>query len=184
MASLHERYTTIQPKLSEQLGIANSFAIPRIQKITLNVGLGDIKGNEPLQKSIVEGLGLITSQKPIPTRSKTSIAGFKLREGDMIGYKVTLRGQRMYEFLERMITYVFPRLRDFHGFEKKGLDAHGNYSFGLREHTVFPEIPFESATRPWSMQITITTSAKDKAGAEALLEQLGFPFTKPKGETK
>lgn len=178
MNALKEKYTTIQSKIANELGISNALATPRLQKVTINMGWGELKGNDQLQKAVVENLMLVTGQKPVATRSKKSIAGFKLRQGDVVGYKITLRGERMYDFLNRLITYVFPRLRDFQGFSTKGFDRHGNYSFGFRDLTVFPEVPFESAGRTGSMQVTVTTSAKNDAGAEALLRGLGFPFTK------
>lgn len=179
MTSLKQRYMTeIKPKVGESLGIKNVHAIPRLEKIAVNVGLGELKGNESLQKGMIENLGLITGQQPIPTKAKVSIAAFKLREGDLSGYKVTLRNQRMYDFLDRLITYVFPRLRDFQGMPLKGFDGHGNYSFGLKEQSVFPEVPYDQGAKSGGMQITIATSAKDTAGALALLQSLGFPFEK------
>lgn len=180
MAMTPQETTTFYQDLGKQLNIANFFAVPRLKKITINVGMGDLKGNESLQKSVAENLNLITGQKAVPTRAKKAIAGFKLREGDLIGFRVTLRGKRMYDFLDRLITYVLPRLRDFQGLPTDGLDRHGNYSFGLREHTVFPEVPFTSNDRAHGLEITIVTSAKDNAGAQALLQALGFPFVKPK----
>ncbi len=181
MSTLKQKYQTeIRPQLLSQLGISNLHAAPALKKIVVNVGLGDLKGNEPLQKSVIEGLQTITGQKPVVTRAKRAIAGFKIRENDMMGYYLTLRGQRMYDFLDRLITYVFPRLRDFQGLPSKGFDKQGNYTFGLREHTVFPEIPFQSSAQNWSMQISLVTSAQTKTDAQALLTQLGFPFEKKK----
>lgn len=172
--------TDVRTQLGKDLGITNFFAVPTITKISVNVGMGDLKGNEALQKSVVENLQLITGQKPIATRAKKAIAGFKLRENDLIGYRVTLRGKRMNDFLNRLITYVFPRLRDFQGMSDKGFDKQGNYTFGLREHTVFPEVPFTSQDRAHGIEVTIVTSAKDKDQAKALMQALGFPFVKPK----
>lgn len=178
MNALVERYTQIQPKLEQELGISNRLALPKLTKVVINVGLGDLRGNEPLQKNVTEGLGLITGQKPVPTRAKRAIAGFKIRQNDLIGYTVTLRGKRMYDFLDRLITYVFPRLRDFQGIAVTGFDKHGNFSFGLKEQTVFPEIPYETSDKNWGMQITIVTTAHDNAGAKLLLQELGFPLVK------
>lgn len=182
MTALKEKYTQLQSQLATELGISNALASPKLQKITVNMGWGDLKGNDQLQKTVIENLSLITGQKPIPTRAKKSIAGFKLREGDSVGYKITLRGDRMYDFLNRLITYVFPRLRDFQGFSLKGFDHHGNYSFGFRDLSVFPELPFETASRSGGIQVTVTTSATNDESAQALLAALGFPFTKkPEG---
>lgn len=178
MNSLRERYTTIQSQLAADLGVKNMHAVPRLQKIAINIGMGELKGNEPLQKNVAETLALITGQKPVATRAKRAIAGFKLRENDLVGYRVTLRGERMYDFLDRLITYVFPRLRDFHGLPTTGFDRHGSYSFGLREQTVFPEVPYQTADKTWGLQITLVTSAHNDEGAKKLLEQLGFPFAK------
>lgn len=178
MNTLRERYTQIKPNLSKELGIKNVNALPRLEKIAVNVGLGTLKGNDALQKHVEEMLSLITGQKPVRTRAKRAIAGFKLRENDVIGYRLTLRGERMYDFLDRMITHVFPRLRDFQGLPNTGFDKNGNYSFGLREQSVFPEVPYQSADRAFGMQITLVTSATDAKGANTLLDQLGFPFAK------
>ncbi len=179
MTTLKQRYSSeIKPKVGESLGIKNVHAIPQLAKIAVNVGWGELKGNEALQKNVIENLSLITGQKPIPTKAKVSVATFKLREGDLSGYKVTLRNQRMYDFLDRLITYVFPRLRDFQGMSLKGFDGHGNYSFGLKEMSVFPEVPYEQAAKSGGMQITIATTATDTEGARALLQALGFPFEK------
>lgn len=166
--------------LKDQLGLPNIHQAPRLIKISVNVGLGELKGNEPLQKTVMESLALITGQKPVKTVAKKAIAGFKLRQGDIIGYRVTLRGQKMYQFIDRIITYVFPRIRDFQGFSNHGFDGQGNYSFGLKDQMVFPELPYESHTQTWGMQITITTSANSIEQSRALLQQFGFPFTKPK----
>ena len=176
--------TEIRTKLGTALGITNVNAVPKLTKISVNIGWGDLKGNEPLQKIVAENLGLITGQKAIQTRAKKSIAGFKVREGDLSGYKITLRGERMYDFLSRLITYVFPRLRDFQGMALTGFDGHGNYSFGLREQSVFPEIPYENTARSGGLQITIATTASDTEGAKQLLAHLGFPFAKDKEEQR
>ncbi len=177
---LQDTYITIQPKLAETLGIRNTLALPRLIKISINIGMGSLQGNESLQKTIGENLQLITGQKPVLTRSKKAIAGFKIREGDAIGYKVTLRKQRMYDFLDRLITYVFPRLRDFQGLSLTGFDGHGNYTFGLKEQTVFPEVPFTNNETTHGLEVSIITTAHNREATKALLENLGFPFAEPK----
>ncbi len=165
-------------EIGKSLEIKNPHAIPMLEKIAVNIGMGELQGNDQLQKSVAENLSLITGQKPVLTRAKKAIAGFKLRQRDAIGYRVTLRNKRMYDFLNRMITYVFPRIRDFQGLPMNGFDGHGNYSFGLREHTVFPEVPFTANDRAHGIQITIVTSAKTDEQAKALLTAFGFPFAK------
>ncbi|HEY1074112.1 MAG TPA: 50S ribosomal protein L5 [Patescibacteria group bacterium] len=178
MNSLREKYTQNQSAISTTLGLKNVMELPKLKKISVNIGMGELKGNDALQKQVAEILSIITGQKPVQTRAKRAIAGFKLRENDVIGYRVTLRGERMYDFLDRLVTYVFPRLRDFQGISSTGFDRHGNFTFGLREQTVFPEVPYQGAEKTWGMQITLVTSATDDAGARALLEAFGFPFTK------
>lgn len=178
-STLFERYhQEVKSALQDSLGVANVHQVPRLHKIAVNVGIGDIKGNEPLQKSIEETLSLITGQKPVKTKAKRAIAGFKLRAGDVIGYQVTLRGPRMYQFLDRLITYVFPRIRDFQGFPTKGFDGRGSYSFGLKEQAVFPELPYHANDKSWGLQVTVVTSAADQHGTSELLTKLGFPFAK------
>ncbi len=166
------------PALQKQLGVKNIHQTPTLKKISVNVGLGELKGNEPLQKAVMEALALITGQKPVKTVAKQAIAGFKLREGDLVGYRVTLRGNRMHDFYDRLVTYVFPRIRDFQGFSTHGFDKQGNYSFGLKDQMVFPELPYQNNASSWGMQITIVTSSNNKEGSRALLESLGFPFSK------
>lgn len=178
MNSLREKYTQNQSNISTTLGLTNVMQLPKLKKISVNIGMGELKGNDALQKQVSEILGTITGQKPVQTRAKRAIAGFKLRENDVIGYRVTLRGERMFDFLARLIIYVFPRLRDFQGIPSSGFDGHGNFSFGLREQTVFPEVPYQGSDKAWGLQITLVTSATDDAGARALLEALGFPFSK------
>ncbi len=184
MTQLHQHYNSIRSKMATDLTIGNINAVPKMDKIVINMGWGDIKGNEALQKIIEENLRTKNKKKPIVTRAKKSIAGFKIREGDQMGYKITLRGDRMYGFLSRLVTYVFPRLRDFHGMPTTGFDRHGNYSFGFRDLSVFPEVPFGTAARSGSLQVTIVTTSTSDEGAQALLQELGFPFVKPKPEVK
>lgn len=179
--SLKETYIQIQPKLMTELKIKNQFAAPRVNKVVVNTGIGDIRGSRDLVNKVLSDIGLITGQKPVLTKSKTSIAGFKLRQNENVGIKVTLRGQKMYDFLDRLITYVLPRLRDFQGLSLKGFDGHGNYSLGLREQVVFPEVPFEANVNIQGLQLTIATTAKNNESAQALLAALGFPFAKKSG---
>lgn len=177
--TLHElSRKEIAPALKKELKLKNIFEAPRLQKISVNVGLGEIKGNEALQKSIENGLGLITGQKPVKTSAKKAIAAFKLREDDHIGYRVTLRGKRMYDFLDRLITFVFPRIRDFQGFPAKGFDKKGNFSFGLKDQMVFPELPYQTNNLTWGMQITLVSTAKNDQRSRTLLETMRFPLAK------
>lgn len=166
--------------LKNELGLPNIHQAPKMIKVCVNVGMGELKGNEPLQKTVSESLELITGQKPVKTVAKKAIAGFKLRQGDLVGYRVTLRGSRMYDFIDRIITYVFPRIRDFQGFSLEGFDKQGNYSFGLKDQMVFPELPYQNNAQTWGMQITINTSATSIRDAQALMKNLGFPFSKQK----
>lgn len=167
-------------ELMAKLKLANIHQSPRLTKVCVNIGLGGLKGNEALQKEVTESLALITGQKPLKTVAKKAIAGFKLRQGDLIGYRVTLRGQRMYDFIDRIITYVFPRIRDFQGFSNQGFDRQGNYSFGLKDQMVFPELPYQNNAHTWGMQITINIAATSVEEAQALMKNLGFPFSKQK----
>lgn len=178
MANLRQTYQESKAAFSKEIGVSNINATPKLMKIVVNVGWGDLKGNDSLQKTVVDNLQLVTGQKPAVTRAKTSIAGFKLREGDISGYRVTLRGKRMYDFLDRLVTYAFPRVRDFQGMPLGGFDKHGNYSFGFRDYSVFPEVPYETASRSGGMQITVVTNTQDDEQAKALLVHLGFPFAK------
>ena len=172
MAALADDVKTIQPKLQAALGLNNPLALPQMTKIVVNVGVGELKGNEPLQRTMAETISLITGQKPVITRAKKAIAGFKLRAGDPVGMRVTLRGKRMDDFLNRIITYVLPRIRDFRGFTVHGFDQHGNFSFGLREYTVFPEVPYRTADTPWGIEITLVTTAKHQAEAKEFLSAI------------
>lgn len=165
----------------DELKIANVHAAPKLEKVVLNIGLGDIRSNRDAMTKALTDLSLIAGQKPITTKAKKSIAGFKLRQNEIVGARVTLRGTKMYEFLDRLITYVLPRLRDFQGLNRHGFDRHGNYSLGLREQTVFPEVPFESATTGRGIEITIVTRNANDEQAQALLTRLGLPFAKVKG---
>jgi large subunit ribosomal protein L5 len=170
--------TEIAPALLKELELSNPHQVPKLQKITLNVGLGRAKDDKKLIEFAANTLKKITGQQPVDTVAKQSIASFKLREGNKIGLKVTLRGERMYEFLDRLVNIVLPRLRDFHGVSSKAFDRQGNYSLGLTEQSVFPELTFEETTTPHGLQVVFNISAAEPAHARALLEKFGMPFEK------
>jgi large subunit ribosomal protein L5 len=165
-------------ELNKELGLKNINQVPTLEKIVLNVGLGRAKDDKQMFEVAANTLTKITGQKPIETYAKVSIATFKLREGNKIGLKVTLRGDRMYEFMDRLINIVLPRLRDFHGVSNKAFDKQGNYSIGLVEQSIFPELTFEETTKPHGMQIVFVTKANEPAHAKALLSKFGMPFQK------
>lgn len=164
--------------LKEELGLKNFHQVPRLEKIVLNVGLGRAKDDKKAMEVATNTLFKITGQKPIETTAKKSIAGFKLREGNKIGLKVTLRGDRMYEFMDRLINVVLPRLRDFHGVSARAFDKSGNYSLGMTDQSVFPELTFEETTTPHGIQVNFQISCEEPAHARALLEKFGMPFEK------
>lgn len=164
--------------LKKELDLANIHQVPRLQKIVVNVGLGKAKDDKKMFEVATNTLKKITGQQPIDTVAKNSIAGFKLREGNKIGMKVTLRGERMYEFMDRIITVVLPRLRDFHGVSTKAFDKSGNYSLGFIDQSVFPELTFEETTTVHGMQVNFVIKAENPAHAKALLEKFGMPFEK------
>jgi large subunit ribosomal protein L5 len=170
--------TTYAKDLLKELALTNVHEVPRIEKITLNVGLGRAKDDKKLIEVAANTLKKITGQQPVETVAKNSIASFKLREGNKIGMKVTLRGDRMYEFMDRLINIVLPRLRDFHGVSAKAFDRQGNYSIGLVEQSVFPELTFEETTSPHGLQVIFTIKAADPAHSRALLTKFGMPFEK------
>lgn len=165
-------------ELQKELGLSNVHQVPRLQKIVVNVGLGKAKDDKKLMEIATNTLTKITGQKPIETTARMSIASFKLREGNKIGLKVTLRGNRMYEFMDRLITIVLPRLRDFHGTPAGAFDAQGNYSLGLRDQSVFPELTFEETTTIHGMQVNFVIAAQNVDHARALLTKFGMPFEK------
>jgi large subunit ribosomal protein L5 len=167
---------TIQAQLMERFGYKNVMQAPRIQKIVINMGLGDAVSNPKIIDSAVIELGAITGQKPVVTRAKKSIASFKLREGMPIGCRVTLRRERMWEFLDRLITLSLPRVRDFRGVSGKAFDGAGNYTLGLKEQIVFPEIDFDKVDKVKGMNITVVTTARTNEEAKELLKALGMPF--------
>jgi len=166
----------IRAALKDQLGLANVMQVPRLEKIVLNMGVGAAVAQPSLLEGAVKDLTVIAGQKPIITKAKKSIAGFKLREGNAIGAKVTLRGARMWEFLDRLISLSIPRIRDFRGLNPKAFDGRGNYTFGVTEQLIFPEIDYDSIDVPRGMDITIVTTAKTDAEGKALLDAFGFPF--------
>jgi large subunit ribosomal protein L5 len=165
-------------ELQKELDLKNVHQVPRLQKIVVNVGLGRGKDDKHLFEVATNTLRKITGQQPVETKARKSIANFKLREGNTIGLKVTLRGERMYEFIDRIITVVLPRLRDFHGVSKKAFDKSGNYSLGLVDQSYFPELTFEETTTAHGLQIVFVISAQEPAHARALLEKFGMPFEK------
>ena len=177
MARLKARYNEeLKAKLQEELSIKHVMEIPRITKITLNMGVGAAATDKKLLDGAVVDMQLIAGQKPVITLARKSIAGFKIRDGWPIGCKVTLRGDQMYEFLDRLISIAIPRIRDFRGFSSKSFDGRGNYSMGLKEQIVFPEIDFDKIDRIRGMDITITTTARTDDEGRALMRAFGFPF--------
>jgi len=168
----------IAPELKKSLSLDNAHQVPAIEKIVINVGAGRALNDSRYIDVATNTLTKITGQAPVMTRANKSIAGFKLREGQVIGVKVTLRGQRMYEFLDRLISVVLPRTRDFRGLSRSAFDPHGNYSIGIRDQSVFPELTYEDTTMTHGLQINIVTTADEPEGARALLLALGIPFEK------
>lgn len=176
-ARLRERYRQeIVPALMERFGYRNVMEVPRVEKVVVNMGVGDAIQNPRLLESAVEELAAISGQRPAITRARKSISSFKLREGMAIGCRVTLRGERMYHFLDRLIHIALPRVRDFRGVNPNGFDGRGNYTLGLREQLVFPEIDYDRIEKVRGMDITIVTTAKTDEEARELLRQLGMPF--------
>jgi large subunit ribosomal protein L5 len=176
---LKERYQKeIVPELMKEFRYGNVMQVPRVEKVTLNIGLGEARENARAVESATADLATITGQKPVVTKSKRAIANFKIREGMTIGAAVTLRGDRMYEFLDRMLNAALPRIRDFHGVPVKAFDGRGNYSLGLREQLIFPEIEYDKVDRIRGMQINIVTTARTDEEGRKLLELMGMPFAK------
>jgi large subunit ribosomal protein L5 len=179
MPRLKKRYNDhIRADLQKDLRLDNVMQVPAIEKIVVNMGVGRATQQPSLLESAVAELTRITGQKPVVTKAKKSIAGFKLREGQSIGAKVTLRGDRMWEFFDRLVAIAIPRIRDFRGLPATSWDGRGNYTFGLNEQTVFPEIDYDRVDQPRGMDITIVTTALDDASGKALLDSFGFPFSK------
>ncbi|MEO6761327.1 MAG: 50S ribosomal protein L5 [Candidatus Saccharimonadales bacterium] len=165
-------------ELKTELGLKNVNQVPKLEKIVINVGLGRAKDDKKVIETAKNTLRKITGQSPVETIAKNSIAGFKLREGNMIGLKVTLRGQRMYEFMDRLVNIVMPRLRDFHGVSLKAFDKQGNYSYGITEQSVFPELPFEETTTSHGLQVIFVVKSRGPVDSRALLTKFGMPFEK------
>ncbi|MEX0731710.1 MAG: 50S ribosomal protein L5 [Aquisalimonadaceae bacterium] len=179
MARLAEQYRNdVVGQLREQFGYVNIMQVPRITKVTLNMGLGEAVKDKKILEHATADMATIAGQKPIVTYSRKSIAGFKIRDGWPIGCKVTLRRDRMWEFLDRLINVAAPRIRDFRGFQAKSFDGRGNYNFGVTEQIIFPELEFDKVDKIRGMDVTITTSAKSDAEGQALLEAFNFPFRK------
>lgn len=178
MATMKEKYLEAVPKLKEQLKLYNFNSVPRLEKVTLNVGLGRGLKDKTFIETVEKTLERITGQKPVFTKARKSIATFKIRQGMPIGIKVTLRGQRMYDFIEKLVNVTFPRIRDFRGIELKSVDAGGNFNFGFKEHIAFPEIAASDVDKLHGLQVTVTTTARNKIEGEALFSALGFPFKK------
>jgi large subunit ribosomal protein L5 len=177
MISLKEHYAKkVIPELQKKLDLQSIMAVPKVTKVTLNMGVGEAMNDKKLLEKAVEDLTLISGQKPQITKARKSVANFKLREGMPIGCKVTLRGDRMYDFLQRLIGIAIPRERDFRGLEIKSFDGRGNYSMGIKEHIIFPEIDFDKVDKIRGMDISISTTAADNASGEALLRAMKFPF--------
>lgn len=168
----------VRPALTDKFNYTSVMAVPKIDKIVLNMGVGDATQNSKLLDEAVEELGLIAGQKPLITKAKKSIAGFRLREGMSIGAKVTLRGTRMYDFLDKLINVSLPRVRDFHGVSNKSFDGHGNYTLGVREQLIFPEIDYDKVNHVRGLDIVIVTTANSDEESHELLAQMGMPFAK------
>lgn len=177
MARLAEKYDTkLREELKGKFGLKNIFEVPRLEKIVVNIGVGEAVSDSKVINNAIEDLSLITGQKPVVTKAKKSIAGFKLRKGLSIGCKVTLRKKRMYEFLDRLVYIALPRVRDFKGLSKKSFDGHGNYSIGIKEQIIFPEINYDKVDKVRGMDITIITTTKNQEYAYELLKSFNLPF--------
>ncbi len=179
MNNLEEKYRQeIRPKLTKEFALTNVLAVPSVVKVVLNIGLGQASQDKNLIDKAAEDLKTITGQKPRVNKARLAIAGFKIRKNDPIGLMVTLRGKRMYDFLEKLVKIVLPRLRDFKGVSNSGFDGRGNYNLGLSEQIVFPEIDYAKIDKIRGLQVTIVTNARDNQKAKRLLEELGVPFEK------
>lgn len=178
MSRLREQYRTkVLPDLKKDLGFDNDFQVPRFLKIVVNAGIGKLLQENPkILDSVIDDISLITGQSPVKTKARKSIASFKLREKQVIGVAVTLRGKRMYEFLDKLINATFPRIRDFRGYGRKGFDGHGNYTVGFKEHIVFPEMANRENVQNFGVEVVMVTTAKDDESGYKLLKKFGFPF--------
>ena len=178
--SMQERYrTAIVPAMAKKFGYKNPMAVPRLEKVVVNMGCGEAAHDAKVLEAAQAELGLISGQRPVMTRAKKAISNFKIRENDPVGCKVTLRRRRMYEFLEKLVNVALPRIRDFRGLSPQGFDQGGNYSFGLQEQTIFPEVTVDKTPYPLGMDITLVTTAATRDEAFDLLQGFGFPFAKP-----
>ena len=166
----------VLPRLRQELGYANAMEVPRLQKVVINMGVGDALKDARMLEAATQDLAVITGQRPVVTKARKSIAGFKLREGMSIGAKVTLRGDRMWEFVDRLVTVAIPRIRDFRGLSRRSFDGHGNYTLGLTEQLIFPEVDYDKVVKVRGMDITVATTAQTDDEGRALLIALGFPF--------
>jgi large subunit ribosomal protein L5 len=174
---LKERFhQQVLPRLQQELGYANPMRVPRVEKVVVNMGVGDALKDGRMLEAAVDDLTIITGQKPVITKARKSIAGFKLREGQAIGAKVTLRGDRMWEFIDRLVAIAIPRIRDFRGLNANAFDGHGDYTLGLTEQLIFPEIDYDKVLQVRGMDITVVTTARNDDEGRALLVALGFPF--------
>ena len=179
MARMKEKYTAeVAPALMKQFGYKSVMQIPKIDKVVINVGVGDAKDNSKAIDNVINDITLITGQKAVPTFARKSVANFKLREGMKIGVKVTLRGEIMYEFLDKLFTFALPRVRDFKGINPNAFDGRGNYSLGLKEQLIFPEIEYDKIEKIRGMDIAVVTTAKTDEEARELLKLMGAPFAK------
>ncbi len=179
MTRLRQQYQqTILAELMTELNLKNRWQTPRLEKVIINVGVGDAKDSQKLFEEVTKNLAKISGQKPVVTKAKKSIAGFKIRAGQPVGVRVTLRGERMYDFLDKLTAIALPRLRDFRGLSLKGFDGHGNYNLGVTEQVIFPEIPFDAVQKIHGLNITVVTTAANDEQARALLSKLGLPFEK------
>ncbi len=179
MARLKERYKKeVVPKLIAEFGIKNPMAVPRIVKVVCNIGIGEASRQPKLMEQALEELAAITGQKPVVRKARKSIAQFKLRVGMQVGCMVTLRRERMYEFLDRLLNIALPRVRDFRGLSPRGFDGRGNYTLGIKDHLIFPEVDYTKVERPKGMNVTVVTTAATDDQARFLLAELGFPFAK------
>lgn len=179
MATLYQQFKKeMVPALQKELGYKNVMQVPKVVKVVVNAGIGRFVKDSTFIDNVEKTLRNITGQKPVRTKAKKAISNFKIRQGQEIGVVVTLRGPRMYEFLERLLRITFPRVRDFHGISDKGFDAQGNFTIGFKENVAFPEVRMEEIEKIHGLQVIINTTAKNKAEGKALLKALGFPFTK------
>ena len=177
MLALKEHYkNSVVPELMKSLNLNSVMAVPKVTKVTLNMGVGEAMNDKKLLERAIEDMTLISGQKPLVTKARKSVANFKIRDGMPIGCKVTLRGDRMFDFLQRLLAIAIPRERDFRGLEIKSFDGRGNYSLGIKEHIIFPEIDYDKVDKIRGLDICITTSAEDDKTGEALLKAMKFPF--------